>query len=508
MAKTHIGRRVWVVAVLVTLATGITSRASAQAVPCKALPAHIKVEAGRFAQDYVTNTDQLTADAHLPDLAALAAVHALSLGELKDALYVPVETSDANKQTGGSPRLGGVASLVEKPNFATLLALAVESGAVAIDGSDTQLTLSSSVYALAAAFNGDSSRTYQHAGWLTAIAFSASFDPSPDTQNPLASVRRDQLRQWGFKLRLTPDRSVRSSHFERWWQENIRSVMVRQNEGINGLHVLLMSDRTYRAAFNEMRVEVDRNLRGAIATGAPEVERLLSCAVQNKLIEPIESGAIQVSPAIVATLRTKIVPTLVTGSEEMARINDMIREHLESIAGRPTASFTSRWFRPVAGHDFWEGNFAYSQKLAPLTAILNVGGSYYMARPGEAAPLKGWRDVVVVGSLQHATRSPFLRETADLSPITIALSAAYEKVFDYRSTNPTAIGFEKTLVQARVELPLTLGIILPMSFSLSNDPELIDETKEGSWSKGVYFGLTFDLDKFTALTKALVASRR
>jgi hypothetical protein len=131
-----------------------------------------------------------------------------------------------------------------------------------------------------------------------------------------------------------------------------------------------------------------------------------------------------------------------------------------------------------------------------------------MARPEETAPLKGWRDVVVVGSLQHATRSPFLRETADLSPITIALSAAYEKVFDHSSTNPTLIGFEKTLVQARVELPLTLGIILPMSFTLSNDPELIDETKEGTWSKGVYFGLTFDLDKFTALTKAVVASRR
>ena len=491
----------------IVLLLASATRAEAQAAPCKALPPDLATEVSRAAADHVANPNKL-ADAHIDDLAALAALHAMAVGQVKDVLFVPVETADVSKQTGGSGRTGGVASLVEKPSFATLLALAVERGAVNADTSGNRLTLSTSLYGLAAAISGDSSVTYRKSGFLSRLGLAASFDTAAGSTDVLENARNDQIREYGVKIRLSPDRTVRSGGFERWWQENVRPVMARQNKALVTLISGLNGVPAFGAAVVAARDELNGVLSGAILKGKPEVERVFGCALQSHIIEPMENRAIQLPAELVAQIRTGIVPVLTSGSAAFATVNDSIRKHLGELAGRPTASLAIRKFRPVEGYDFLEATFAYSQRLAPLTAILNVGGSYFTDRPGQIAPIEGWRDVVIVASLQTATRSPFLRETADLSPITIAVSAGYERVFDHHSVNPLVIGTENTLVQARVELPLTLGIILPISFSMSNDPENVEEAKKGTWGKGMYFGLTFDFDKFTALTKALVAARR
>ena len=472
--------------------------------PCAPLPAHIQTVLAPVAAEHVTNLE-LAVSESFSKLSTLAALHALAMGPIKDAMFVPIETSDTSKQTGASPRSGGTAALVEKPSFATFLALAVETGAVDADSSDTQLTLSSSLYALAAAIKGDTATTYRQSGIFTRIGFSATFDAVPGAPDPLTNARDEQLREWGVKIRLSPDRSVRSRQFEEWWNREIRPEMVRQASAIVRATSLLNDNADYSSLRVQGREELTKALPEARKGGAQEIERIYTCTLQTRIIEPIANGRIAVAPEVVAELRDTLVPTLVRGGVALADINRKIKEHLKEIANRPAASVAFRRFRPAAGRDFWETSFSYSQRLSPLTAFVSAGASRYVGREGEIAPLEGWRDVVIAGSLEYATRSPFVRDSPDLSQVTMALTAGYERVFDHTSTIPTAIGFEKTLVQARVELPLTMGVIIPISFSMSNDPALIQENQK--WNKGMFFGLTFDLDKFSALTKALSVTR-
>ena len=496
-------RLILLTATLVALA--FPARALAQATPCTpSLPPNLSVEVSRAADAYLLSPGP--AEGKLDTLAVLTALHALAMGPIKDVLFVPVETSDTSKQTGGSSRSGGAAALVEKPSFATLLALAVESGAVDADGSDTQLTLSSSLYALAAAINGDTATNYRRSGFFTRVGFAATFDAVANSPDPLANARRDQLREWGFKIRLSPDRSVRSRHFEQWWNKEIRPEMVKQIDAINLAKSLLDENTGYSQALDGATDALNSSLPEAEKQkDRAKVELLFTCELQTRIFEPIIAGRILVEPEILAELRNTIVPTLTTGGKALATVNTRVRQHIEDVASLPTASVAFRRFRPVEGRDFWETTFAYSQKLSPLTAFVSAGVSRYVAREGETQPLQGWRDVVVAASLEHSTRSPFVRNSPDLSRLTLALSAGYEKVFDHSSVVPTVIESTKTLFQARVELPLTLGVILPMSFSVSNDPALVEEDKK--WNKGMFFGLTFDLDKFAALTKALSVVR-
>ena len=52
------------------------------------------------------------------------------------------------------------------------------------------------------------------------------------------------------------------------------------------------------------------------------------------------------------------------------------------------------------------------------------------------------------------------------------------------------------VVQFKVEIPIAAGISIPLSVSAATATELLDESK----TQG-HFGITFDLDKFAALTK-------
>jgi hypothetical protein len=86
------------------------------------------------------------------------------------------ETRRTDKQVGASATSEGSTSALEKPNFANLLAFAIEHGAIDKQVSGTTLTLSSSPYAFLAAAQGDTSSTYKKYEVFHRIGISANFN--------------------------------------------------------------------------------------------------------------------------------------------------------------------------------------------------------------------------------------------------------------------------------------------------------------------------------------------
>src|SRR4029453_379998 len=98
---------------------------------------------------------------------------------------------------------------------------AIESGAIQQSVNYSTVTLSTSPYALVvAAKKNDSPTTYQDNELLTRLGVSATFILA-DPNNTLGNVSRKQLTEWSAKLRLTGDRSTRSSAFRRFWDQKL-----------------------------------------------------------------------------------------------------------------------------------------------------------------------------------------------------------------------------------------------------------------------------------------------
>jgi hypothetical protein len=488
--------------VLITMLLCDARPAGAQS--CSPMPDTMIAAIRAAASDLVSNPTR-SPERFLNDLTTLAALHALGMGPVRDSLFVPGETADTNKQTGASGRSGGLAALVQKPGFPALLAFAVESGAVQANRTDTQLTLSSSLYALKAAASGDTAHNYMQSPLLTRVGWSATFDATPDAADPLSNARRDQLREVGVQIRLSPDRTVRSRNFELWWANNIRHIMATHNQLLVDITELFRDVDAINTAVNEVRTELESRLAATIAKGQPDVEQLFACTLEQRLMKPLADGRIVVPAEAIARLRTEYVPALDDRSAALRTIPDKVREHLEEVAAKPTASLSMTFFRPADGHDFLEAIVSYTQNLAPLKAVLNAGASRYVQRQGLTNQPEGWRDFVVAAAFEHSARGPFVHDSTDLSRMTISLGARYERTFDHSRIIPAAVEKTKKLVQARIEMPVTLGVILPVSFTVSNDEADVNEAR--TWQKGMFFGLTFDMDKFAAIAKALALAR-
>src|ERR1700676_890754 len=136
-------------------------------------------------------------------LAIFALASALAPDRAQAIDYVPkyiaaLETARTDKQVSASAKAPGSTSIVDKPGIPSLLAMAIDSGAVAKNVSGSTLNLSTSPYALLASMQGDTAATYQQFSGFTRIGISAAFNIQ-NQQDPLASVQRKNLSEIGVK---------------------------------------------------------------------------------------------------------------------------------------------------------------------------------------------------------------------------------------------------------------------------------------------------------------------
>lgn len=403
------------------------------------------------------------------------------------------ETRRMDKQTGASATSEGSTSALEKPNFANLLAFAIEHGAIDKQVSGTTLTLSSSPYAFIAAAQGDTSTTYKNYEFFHRIGISANFNIK-DENDVLASARRNQLSEWSVRARLSKDRSTRSAEFEQFWNRDVRGIFER-------LPLVLVEEFSalFRVETDTVRRQVGDRFIGYstqfLAANSAQskqaqqagLQQLLICKLKEDVFDKIDSFGLteadrqRIVARTLPALRDAIV------AEEGAR--KLVDDQIAKMNNRPLATFAYTNKRDPLTSDYSVFKFLYDRKtFSPMKFMANAGLSVYH-RPNPLLNQQRIRDFAAAVSLEgNAGRSPFLTDDLDQSQITFAFTGRYERMFENRNTinRKADIG----IFQFRLEVPFISGMSFPFSVTYANATELIKEDHVRA-----NFGFSFDADK-------------
>jgi hypothetical protein len=403
------------------------------------------------------------------------------------------ETRRTDKQVGASATSEGSTSALEKPNFANLLAFAIEHGAIDKQVSGTTLTLSSSPYAFIAAAQGDTSSTYKKYEFFHRIGISANFNIE-DENDVLASARRNQLSEWSVRARLSKDRSTRSSEFEEFWRQEVRGIF-------EGVPLVLVDE--FSALFRDETETVRRQVvnqfigYGAqyLATNSAQskeaqqagLQQLYLCKLKQDVFDNIDSFGL--TEADRQRIVTRTLPKLRDAIEAEKTALKLIDDKIAEMNDRPLATFAYTNKRDPLTSDYSVFKFLYDRKtFSPMKFMANAGLSVYH-RPNPLLNQQRIRDFTVAVSLEgNAGRSPFLTDDLDQSQITFAFTGRYERLFENRNIidRKADLGF----FQFRLEVPFMGGMSLPFSVTYANATELIKEDHVRA-----NFGFSFDADK-------------
>ncbi|MEK6321252.1 MAG: hypothetical protein AABN33_06160 [Acidobacteriota bacterium] len=424
------------------------------------------------------------------------------------------ETARTDKQIGASARAEGSTSAVEKPGFAELLGFAIEHGAIQkrIDG--TSLTLSTTPYAFIAWANkGDTAELYRQNEFFTRVGLSASFNISNKDQ-PLADVNNKQLTEWSIRMRLAGDRSARSKEFQEWWAENIRpKINDRLAVLVTGFGDLLdekldqnaEDGKRVSSIVNDVQATLQAQIKLYLESHTSElpaekttgVKQLILCTLKDKIVEPVRSNQIKLSPELRAKLNDKLFPSLAAAHAALEQAREDFNKFWESFSKGPLTTFAFTNHRTSMGSDYSEFAFLHEQAtLRPLKLVANGWVSIY-SNPDRTMNQQQVRDYGAALSFQGEANSPFLTETPDLSKMTFAFTGRYQ-----RTKENEGVAGKKAdiaIAQFRMEIPIRMGLSIPLSVTYANATELIKEKHvRGN------FGLTLDVDKLFALTRRVL----
>jgi len=403
------------------------------------------------------------------------------------------ETRRTDKQVGASATSEGSTSALEKPNFANLLAFAIEHGAIDKQVSGTTLTLSSSPYALIAAAQGDTSSTYKKYEFFHRIGISANFNIE-DENDVLASARRNQLSEWSVRARLSRDRSTRSPEFEEFWNREVRGIF-------EGLPRELVAEfaALFRAEIEKVRFQVSQQFivysTEYLATNSGQtkeaqragLQQMFLCKLKQDVFDNIDS--FHLTSADKERIIARTLPALRDAIAAEKRALKLIDDKIAEMNDRPLATFAYTNKRDPLTSDYSVFKFLYDRKtFSPMKFMANAGLSVYH-RPNPLLNQQRIRDFAVAVSLEgNAGRSPFLTDDLDQSQITFAFTGRYERLFENRNiiNRKADLGF----FQFRLEVPFMGGMSLPFSVTYANATELIKEDHVRA-----NFGFSFDADK-------------
>jgi len=473
-------------------------------------------------------------------LVFFAITHVVAVDDGHEELLKSIEvsrlqeqTKRTDKQIGSPASAAGSTSAAEKPLFAEILGFAVEHGGIQQAVNGTTLHLSTTPYALFGAFGGsdvkslistlndpqtsgvlasyDTQRNYKKYGYLTRLGISADFNI--ENQGALlTNVRRKQLADWSLRLRLTKDRSTRSTDAEQIWNdisaEFARPALVMTKM----LADTFQSDAELEAKRREISdrfntLTADASIKALIANNSLSNDDKLR-TVRDKIICQIKTDIVDQmhNPAgtfkIRAETRKRIVDVTLpayaaalTAKEKALKIFD---DRIEELSYKPTLTFAYDDVRPVHGANYSQLKLLFEKRTGgPMNLIANGGLSFYH-RPNTLIRQQSVRDFSVALSFEGKTgRSPFLLESMDENPITYSFTGRYQRILENRFLAGRKADI--AVAQFKLTIPVMAGMSFPLSVTFANASELIKENHVRA-----NFGFSFDTDK---LLKAISLSR-
>lgn len=476
------------------------------------------------------------------------------------------KTAQTNKQNGSPDTSSGSTSIAQKVGIPQLLGIAVENGAVTNNVNGTTMTLSSTPYGLIYAFlkDEDTQQNYTNYGAFTQVGFSATFNIA-DSSNPLESATRKQVSQWQAKATFR-DTSTRASKVngyygkyldpfaKQWitdttnaalndaarslrksaeeiyrdnWTKTLESLvstpvagddnnLTRQKEKIaDSLLKLLDDDKDYQAALAEA-VKAVRD-PGPTASAIKQYNTDLDAyndAEKNFEYEvqeltkgwngdvtfsekfPTTTTSKSSSSTTAAAATTTSTATPATPAYLVGELDVTCEPHgnpptLPAVSSvKPVEKVKSVVGCPFFGNVTFTGNFSGSFYPNPNPTL-----NEETYRGVQAALLWQW-NLGRLAAVKKASNSG----NSDNSQATLSLSGNYERLQENQHQKGKKADI--ALGNLKLEIPISSGVSFPLSFTAANSSEQIKET----YVKG-NFGISFDLDKLSALLKAKQATQ-
>lgn len=469
-------------------------------------------------------------------------------------------TGQTNKQVGGPSSSEGSTSVVQKVGIPQLLGIAVENGAVTNNVTGTTMTLSTTPYAFVYAFakSQDTQQRYEKNPLFTHLGFSATFNIA-DTSNPLESVTRKDISQWQTKVTFR-DTSIRSGTvndmyqqdvnapannvladetnpvfapaykqlsafetnvFDRLWTQSLKTMAAQplasgDTEGTQkatGIATQLLQaldqDAAYQSALQIVKGEVNTdpgNLSFLIQRF--EADNTKYQAAQKKFENDVAdvpkgwNGDVSFGQNYPTSTSTTTTATA-SGSSSTSTVPPPT---YLSAAATTSSSTTSTPATPaylVAEFDVTCQPKAVSKQKVPClplggggTFTGNFSGSFY-TNPNPVLNETTFRGVTGAVQAQWDLGPGVLTKKAanDNSKMTLSVGSNYQRLQENK--DQTGKRPDIVLGNLKLEIPISSGVSIPLSFSVANATQQIKET----YVKG-NFGVSFDLDKLASLLKA------
>lgn len=414
-----------------------------------------------------------------------------------------VETSRTDKHIGASANASASTSLTEKPGFAELLGFAIENGAIEKEAVGTTITLSTSPYALIAAGN-DTAGTYSKYGYLSRVGVSATFNVD-DKNNVLTSVRRQQLDEYSIKLRLSPDRSIRSKTLQDFFDQNSKDFAKISIVITSALKKLTNSNTTLSKKISDLKTKfvlAQNNYVTQVKSSSlsddekqKALQQQLLCLAKLEIYDTVKSGSLSLGDKEKQILKSTI-DDLVDAYDSRKQFNTNIENKIKELNRAAVYSLGFTLKRQPNASDYSTLKFMFQRETAMnLKFIANTSFSLY-SNPNRMMNQQTVRDFAVAISLEgNAGKSPFLfKPEANLAPITYSFSGRYQRLLENRGMPMKKA--DLATAQFKLEIPLAAGMTIPLSITYANATELIKEDKvRGN------FGISLDLDKLFTLTQ-------
>jgi hypothetical protein len=470
----------------------------------------------------------------------------------KDKSTAKAKTAQTNKQNGAPSASDGSTSIAQKVGIPELLGVAVENGAITNNVSGTTMTLSSTPYGFFSAFgkDTDTQSNYNRFQFYTQAGVSATFNVA-NSSDPLENVTRKQISQWQAKVTFR-DTSVRSHAVNdlygkdldalagNWladltspelthtaeglrastnqvylngWNGSLKRIVAKtyQNDSDNSekaadiaakLVELLAEDSTYQEALAAAldRVKGSGSLTAIVQKYIQDEKAYSTAEAQfEKDVKNLAKGwNVDLSfNEKFPTTTTKTSTGATTSSASAATPAASTPATPAYLAGELDVTCEPRSDDKKGGKE----QSGKQQKepcsfFARSTFTGNVSGSFY-PNPNLTLKEQTFRGVQSAVELQWDLGPGLVKtKTAnDDSKMTLALSGNYERLQenkDQKGKRPDIV-----IGNIKLEIPISSGVSFPLSFSAANSSEQIKET----YVKG-NFGISFDLDKLSALLKA------
>jgi hypothetical protein len=498
--------------VFLTLLT-VSSHAYTQS-PCySSPPSTLALDVERVTRDIVTNRDADFLGSNFEEMVAFTIADAytgtisFNIRDLEAYRYLG-ETARTDKQVGASAKSSGSTSAIEKPGLIDLLGFAIERGAIQQQINDTTLTLSTSPYALIAAAKGDTDKTYRDYDLFARLGVSATFNLT-NQDNVLLNASRKQLTEWSARLRLSGDRSTRSTKFQEFWDREIAPLRDQRLTVQGTVNRIVLNDPAIKGLTDLSPTSLYTTLKAQISayftshpTGTADqqlaataaIKEMILCALKSSVYDKIKSGELNMIPGNLTALGNSLT-NLQAAHARLAEAQVRLAAFLESFMKEGNLStFAYTNHRVAEGSDYSEMKLLFERHVKPLDVVLNAGLSLYN-KPDKLKNQERIRDFSAAILLEGSSRSPFRSVSDDLSKITYSLTGHYERLKENEGMSgrdPDIAG-----LQFRVEVPIALGLSVPIAYSYASATETSPK-KENKFN----IGLHLDMDKLFALARS------